>query len=113
MLGLFKPFDGDFEPSRPQKFQYDFATSGYERIDRVRFLIEDQPEWDYCHDKMRAVEHIKSAADRFGFGPHFCDEQRALCRLLSHLNAGPSITTYAWGLYRDLTEDVSEETLAA
>lgn len=114
MLGLFKTFDGGATSKKSPSFPYDFATSGFERIDHVRFMIEDQPEWDYCFEKKAAIESIGRAAKRFGFGPNFGEEERVLCRLLYQLNAGPSIATYAWGLYHDLMTSAREgETIAA
>lgn len=83
-------------------FTFDFSSSGFDRVDRVRFHIEDQPEWDYSPSQKSLVENIGRAASRFGFGPHFTPEERALCLVLARSNAGPLIMTYAWGLYADM-----------
>lgn len=83
-------------------FSYDFPSSGFDRVDRVRFSIEDQSEWDYSPDKESLVRNIGTAAARFGFGPNFSDEESALCLILAKTNAGPLIMTYAWGLYADM-----------
>lgn len=84
------------------EFTYDFPSSGFPRVDRVRFLIEDQPEWDYSVGQKDLVENIGRAASRFGFGPSLSEEESSLCLMLARLNAGPLIMTYAWGLYADM-----------
>jgi len=83
-------------------FSYDFPSSGFDRVDRVRFFIEDQSEWDYSANREALVRNIGVAAARFGFGPDFSDEERALCLILAKANAGRLIMTYAWGLYADM-----------
>jgi len=83
-------------------YPYEFVTSGFTPVDATRFLIEDQPEWDYCYDAAARKTNNLHAARKFGFGPDFSLEEAALCQILSKLNAGPLIMTYAWGMYFDI-----------
>lgn len=96
-------------PSMPSAhiYPYDFPTTGYRRIDDVRFQIEDQSEWDITLDiKVACIANLEAAA-LFGFGPVFSPEQNALFDLLLKLQAGPHIMTYAWGVYADLLKTAS------
>ncbi len=83
-------------------YPYEFPTSGFSRVDEVRFLIEDQSDWDFYYDAAESAAGCASAASHFGFSWPYSQEENALCSMLSKLHAGPHIITYAWGLYADL-----------
>lgn len=102
MLGLGRVFNRSHEMNKANLYPYEFVTSGFARVDETRFLIEDQSEWDYCHDAAAKKANNLQAAQKFGFGPNFSPEEAALRRVLFKLNAGPHIMTYAWGLYSDI-----------
>lgn len=102
MLDFIKTFINPGPEQGVQLYPYDFSTSGFARVDEVRFLIEDQSEWDYTYDTAHQEPQNLKAAARFGYGPTFTGEEIALCRVLAKLNAGAHIMTYAWGLYDDL-----------
>lgn len=102
MLGLTLIFGKPKSISKPPIYPYEFVTSGFGRVDEIRFLIEDQSLWDYCHDTETLTENNLQAAQRYGFAPSFTDEESALCEVLYFLKAGPHIMTYAWGLYADI-----------
>ena len=89
-------------------YPYDFNTSGFARVDEVRFLIEDQSEWDYAFSSADLERNNLSAAGRFGFGPNFTPEEIALRDVLIDLKAGSHIMTYAWGMYRDIINSESK-----
>lgn len=99
MLGLLKTRIETGPHEGPPLYPYNFSTSGFVRVDKVRFLIEGQSEWDYSYDRKALVLHNSNAAARYGYGYKFTDEQVALGQMLSMMNAGPHIMTYAWGLY--------------
>lgn len=102
MLALMKSLAKTQAPLVLNAYRYDFVTSGFDRVNRVRFLIEGQKEWDYCYSRnMQKLNNFKSA-EQFGYGPRFTEEEAALGQMLIKLNAGPHIMTYAWGLYADV-----------
>lgn len=83
-------------------YPYEFNTSGFARVDKVRFIIENQSDWDYAYHASVLAKNNLSAAAYFGFGPNFTVEETALSHMLCAVNAGPHIMTYAWGMYDDL-----------
>lgn len=102
MLALMRSLTKTKVPQVGGSYSYDFATSGFDRVNHIRFLIEGQKEWDQCYCRHMLKFNTLKSAGRFGFGPGFTEEELALGEMLMKLNAGPHIMTYAWGLYADV-----------
>jgi len=79
-------------------YQFMFQTSGFERVDNIRAEVESQRDWDYVPSFQVGTNIQLGAAARYGFLAPFTEEQKALARYLRQENAGPNISTYAWGL---------------
>lgn len=94
-------------------YQYDFQTSGYAVVDKVRSIVEAQREWDFSDTIKTARAHNRNAEKKYGVHLPRSPEQRALARYLISQKAGPQISTYAWGTYADLKTSVMTGELVA
>ena len=79
-------------------YPYLFQTSGYSHVDAVRAEIDSQKDWDFVADTDLAAGLQNRIASKFGIYPGFTPEQSALRTYLIRKQAGPMISTYAWGL---------------
>jgi hypothetical protein len=102
MLGIIKIFEKLKPTNLMPPYPYEFPTSGFARVDEIRFLIQGQSDWDYCYDTDNLIDNNLEAAKRFGFEPNLGLEEVALSDMIKKLKAGPHIMTYAWGLYADI-----------
>mgnify|MGYP000642754464 CR=1 FL=1 len=101
MLGFIKTLKKTSPPYGMPIYPYEFNTSGFAHVDKVRSIIEDQPDWDFTFSDAVLIENNIAAAAYFGFGPCFTAEETALGQMLVRLTAGPHIMMYAWGIYDD------------
>ena len=90
-------------------YKYDFQTCGVEIIDKVRAIVESQPEWDHSNSIKTAEENCTTAAKRFGYTRLTSDEHHALVDFLVAKKAGLHIATYAWGTYADLKAELAQK----
>ena len=90
-------------------YAYDFQTSGFEAIDKVRAVVESQNEWDRSDSLKEARANSAAAAKRFGYTGLMNAEQKALREFLINSKAGLHIATYAWGIYTDMKASTQAE----
>lgn len=102
MFELIKTFIKPDRSNAVPIYPYDFNTSGFAHVDKVRSIVEDQSDWDYAFDDKELDANNISAAALFGFGASFSAQEKSLGDMLVKLNAGPHIMTYAWGMYKDI-----------
>ena len=87
---------------KKEPYHYDFPTSGFEVIDKIRAELEDQAEWDYAKNDDLSNAYCLERAALYGVLAPYNEEQQALTRFLVSRRAGPMISTYAWGIYTTL-----------
>lgn len=86
-----------------KSYPYEFPTSGFARVDKIRHWLEDQPDWDYAKSETESSQYQDAAMELFHFPIGETDaEHIALNQYLSAAKAGRLMTIYAWGLYADL-----------
>ena len=92
---------------KTKQYLYDFPTSGFESVDKVRAELEDQSDWDNASDADQSELFCKERAALYGIIQPFSEEQGALIRYLVSRRAGPMIITYAWGIFSYLHTQAS------
>lgn len=84
-------------------YPYLFQTCGFSRVDDIRAELESQSDWDWSPSPEITDIIQMRAANSFGFFAPFSPEQKALTAYLKKRQAGQMISTYAWGLFADVS----------
>ncbi len=72
------------------------------RLQCVRAIVDDQPDWDYAISQDVARDNAIYAAAYYGLTQPFTANQIELIDFLSQSYAGRKICVYAWGIFTDI-----------
>ena len=94
-------------------YPYDFVTSGYSWIDAIIAELKGQSEWDYTQSIDDAFELQNRIAEGNLLSTYPSSEKQAFVSFLQKEQAGPHISTYAWGLFLQRFIQTGQPTYAA